>query len=115
LEDRDLHPLELTLLSYLDGVGEAWDEEIIEKSGIGGEGSYRRAAQWLISRGLVDEAGASGETRVLLGPLGEECAAAGGTPELLLLDMVEEGTGTSPPSRPTAGSIPPDGEAPSAP
>jgi len=93
LEDRDLHPLELTLLSYLDGVGEAWDEEIIEKSGIGGEGSYRRAAQWLISRGLVDEAGASGETRVLLGPLGEECAAAGGTPELLLLDMVEEGTG----------------------
>ncbi len=91
MEDRDLHPLELQLLGYLQKAGEAWDTELIAGSGIAGEGSYRRAAQWLISRGLVDETEEPGDTKVELGPLGEESLAAGGTPELLLLGMLASG------------------------
>lgn len=115
MEDRDLHPLELTLLSYLDGVGEAWDEEIIEKSGIGGEGSYRRAAQWLISRGLVDEAGASGRPGSCSVRSARSAQPQAERPSCCFWIWWKKAPGTSPPSRPTAGSIPPGGEAPSAP
>ena len=91
MADRDLHPLEMALLSSLGARGEAWDDELIGEEGLPDEGSYRRASQWLISRGLVDETSVPGETRVELGPLGQECMKAGGTPELLLLEMISAG------------------------
>ncbi len=91
MADRDLHPLERSLLEFLEGPGEAWDGEIIASSALPDEGSYRRASQWLLSRGLVEEAGRRVRTVVTLGPAGLESLAAGGTPEMLLLGLVRSG------------------------
>jgi phenylalanyl-tRNA synthetase alpha chain len=92
-ETRDLHPLERLLLEYLSGPGEASDGEIIASGRLQDEGSFRRASQWLLSRGLVEEASCSSESFVELAPLGEESARAGATPEILAKRLVGSGVG----------------------
>ncbi|MBN1434193.1 hypothetical protein JW921_05490, partial [Candidatus Fermentibacterales bacterium] len=88
--ERELHPLEHRLLSFLSAVPDASDEEIIAGSGLD-EGSYRRAAEWVISRRLAEETSSTVTTEVGLGPLGEEAARAGTTPELALLELLDRG------------------------
>jgi phenylalanyl-tRNA synthetase alpha chain len=91
MQGNDLHPLERTLLRYLRNRVDADELEILAGSGLPDEGSYRRASQWLLSRGLIREARRSSESFVELGPLGDEALAAGGTPEMLLESAVESG------------------------
>jgi len=90
-EDRDLHPLERELLTYLDSAGPSTDQNIIEKSDLADEGSFRRASEWLLSRGLVNEVSRESRTFVELGPVGQANAAAGITPELALIRAVGRG------------------------
>jgi len=91
VEQRDLHPLEKMLLGYLVEHGSASEERIREESELPDEGSYRRAAQWLLSRGLVREIGRRETAEVRLGPLGEELASTGTIPEVALLEKVRAG------------------------
>ena len=91
MQGSELHPLERTLLSFLRDVGEAGESLILERSGLPDEGSYRRASQWLLSRGFARESSRTVESFVELGPLGEEALAAGGMPELLLESAVAAG------------------------
>ena len=93
-EERDLHPLEEKLLAYLEETGESSDTDIIEKSELPDEGSFRRAAEWLLSRKLVAEVSRDEEEFVELGPLGIGNLEAGVTPELALLREVAGGTGS---------------------
>ncbi len=90
-EERDLHPLEEKLLVYLDENGKSSDVEIVEKSNLPDEGSYRRAAEWLLSRELVREISRDEEEFVELAPLGIKNREAGATPELAMLREVERG------------------------
>ena len=93
-EERDLHPLEEKLLAYLEEEGESSDTDIIERSELPDEGSFRRAAEWLLSRELVTEVSRDEEEFVELGPLGIGNLEAGVTPELALLREVAGGTGS---------------------
>jgi phenylalanyl-tRNA synthetase alpha chain len=88
---HDLHPLERMLLSFLDRRGSSSDVEVIAGSELPDEGSFRRASEWLLSRGLIREVSRSGRTQVGLGPLGEDSLAAGTTPELALAAAVATG------------------------
>ena len=90
-EERDLHPLEEKLLIYLEENGGSSDTEIIERSDLPDEGSYRRAAEWLLSRELVIEVSRDEEEFVELGPLGIGNLEAGVTPELAMLREVAGG------------------------
>ena len=90
-EERDLHPLEEKLLVYLEKNGGSSDTEIIEKSDLPDEGSYRRAAEWLLSRELVVEVSRDEEEFVELGPLGIGNLEAGVTPELAMLREIAGG------------------------
>ena len=90
-EERDLHPLEEKLLVYLEENGGSTDTEIIERSDLPDEGSYRRAAEWLLSRELVIEVSRDEEEFVELGPLGLGNLEAGVTPELAMLREVTGG------------------------
>jgi phenylalanyl-tRNA synthetase alpha chain len=91
MQASELHPLERALLGYLRFRKEAGEDRILSESGLPDEGSYRRASQWLLSRGLIREARRTSEVFVELGPLGEEAIAAGGTPETLLVLAVSSG------------------------
>ena len=90
-EERDLHPLEEKLLAYLEENGESSDTEVIEKSDLPDEGSYRRAAEWLLSRELIREISRDEEEFVELGPLGIGCLKEGVTPELAMLREIAGG------------------------
>jgi phenylalanyl-tRNA synthetase alpha chain len=90
-EAADLHPLEEMLLEHLVENGESTEKGILLESRLPDEGSYRRAAQWLLSRGLIRETGRSETAEVRLGPLGEELAATGTIPEVALLEKVRAG------------------------
>ena len=90
-EERDLHPLEKKLLSYLEEHGGATDEEIIADSDLPDEGSYRRAVEWLLSRDLVREVSREEEELVELGPVGAGNLDTGETPETGLLRRVAGG------------------------
>ena len=90
-EHHDLHPLERMLLSFLEGRGPSTDIEVIAGSELPDEGSFRRASEWLLSRGLIREISRSGKTLVGLGPLGELSLEAGTTPELALAAAVASG------------------------
>ncbi|MBN2586162.1 MAG: phenylalanine--tRNA ligase subunit alpha [Candidatus Fermentibacteraceae bacterium] len=92
--DRDLHPLEKTLLAYLEEHGASTDREIIENSELPEEGSYRRAVEWLLSRGLVIEVSREEQESVQLGPLGISSLKVGVTPELAILRRLAHGAGT---------------------
>ncbi len=89
--ERDLHPLEERLLAYLDGRGPATETGILQGGGVPDEGSLRRAAQWLLGRGLIRETDRKVRRRLTAGPLGEACLEAETTPELALLERVREG------------------------
>lgn len=93
-EERDLHPLEEKLLIYLEENGGSSDTEIIERSDLPDEGSFRRAAEWLLSRGLIREVSRDEEEFVELGPLGIGNLEAGVTPELAMLKEVAGGAGS---------------------
>lgn len=93
-EERDLHPLEKTLLAYLEENGASSDLEIIENSDLPDEGSYRRAVEWLLSRDLVEEVSRSEEEFVQLGPVGLANLEAGETPELGMLRRFAGGAST---------------------
>lgn len=84
-EERDLHPLEKQLLTYLEEHGESSESQILERSELPDEGSFRRAAQWLLSRDLVVETGRNEEIFIELGPVGEQNLISGTLPELALL------------------------------
>jgi phenylalanyl-tRNA synthetase alpha chain len=81
---RDLHPLEQKLLAFLEEWGPSSDTEIMEKSDLPDEGSFRRAAQWLLSRDLIREVFRETETTVEFGPVGQDYVSHGTTPELKL-------------------------------
>jgi phenylalanyl-tRNA synthetase alpha chain len=87
---RDLHPLEETLLDWLSGNSPSTDAGSMEGTGMD-EGSYRRAVQWLLSRELAESVDSVSTVEVELGPLGMENLKKGTTPELALLDAVREG------------------------
>ena len=90
---RDLHPLERELLAFLAERGEtgAFEADILAAGALPDEGSFRRAAQWILSRGLARESDLSSRTSVRLGPVGESSVEVGATPELALLEAVDEG------------------------
>ena len=90
-EERDLHPLEEKLLVYLKENGKSSDAEIIENSDLPDEGSYRRAVEWLLSRGLVSEISRVVEEYLELGPVGSGNLEVGVTPELAMLRKIDEG------------------------
>ncbi|MBD3369400.1 phenylalanine--tRNA ligase subunit alpha [Candidatus Fermentibacteria bacterium] len=90
-ELRDLHPLERELLRFLREVGESSDTEIVSRSGLPDEGSFRRAAEWLLSRGLVRESRREESATVELGPVGRSYLEKGTIPELALMEEVREG------------------------
>ena len=90
-ENRDLHPLERELLSFLDTAGPSTERDIIDRSGLADEGSFRRASEWLLSRGLMSEVSRESETFISLGPLGDVSVTAGTTPELALVRAVAGG------------------------
>jgi len=87
-EERDLHPLEQKLLAYLKEHGESSDADIVDNSDLPDEGSYRRAVEWLLSRGLVRETFRKEEEFVSLGPVGEEYSEKSVIPETALMDLV---------------------------
>jgi len=91
-EERDLHPLEEKLLTYLVENGRSSDADVVENSDLPDEGSYRRAAEWLLSRELVTEMSRNEQEFVELGPVGESNLKAGITPELAMLTEVAGGT-----------------------
>lgn len=93
MTDTDLHPLELALLRWLSGREQSSDTESIQGTGLD-EGSYRRAAQWLLARGFAGATASVTTTTVGLGSLGLENLEKGMTPELGLAQLVREG-GTS--------------------
>ncbi len=84
-EERDLHPLEKKLLTYLGNNGKSSDVDIISESDLPDEGSFRRAAQWLLSRELIIEESREKEVFVELGPLGKQNLQVGSSPELAML------------------------------
>ena len=86
----DLHPLEQKLLQWLLSNGESSDTESIAGTGLD-EGSYRRAAQWLLARGLAETMSSRTTARVALGPGGAEFLEKGTTPELALIRRIQEG------------------------
>ncbi|MBD3276809.1 MAG: phenylalanine--tRNA ligase subunit alpha, partial [Candidatus Aegiribacteria sp.] len=90
-EERDLHPLEQQLLSYLSEHGASSDEDIVKNSELPDEGSYRRAVEWLLSRDLVTEESRTETSFVSLGPVGESNLEKGTTPELAMLRKIAEG------------------------
>jgi len=90
-DDHELHPLERMLLTFLGSRGPSTDAEVLAGSDLPEEGSFRRAAEWLLSRGLVREVSRSERHLVRLGPVGEESASAGTTPELALTAAVASG------------------------
>ncbi len=89
--DRDLHPLERALLAYLSTRSGADAVSAVADGAMEDEGSFRRASQWLLSRGLVREASSSTEHLVELGPLGRECLAAGAMPETIIYRRIRSG------------------------
>ncbi|NLP06406.1 phenylalanine--tRNA ligase subunit alpha [Candidatus Fermentibacteria bacterium] len=91
MEDRDLHPLERALLAYLSTRPGADAGSAIADGAMEDEGSFRRASQWLLSRGLVREASSATRMLVELGPLGRECLEAGAMPETILYGKVRSG------------------------
>jgi len=90
LTDTDLHPLELALLRWLSGREQSSDTESIQGTGLD-EGSYRRAAQWLLARGFAGTTLSESTYRVLPGPQGMDFLSKGNTPELALLESVNNG------------------------
>jgi phenylalanyl-tRNA synthetase alpha chain len=90
LTDTDLHPLELVLLHWLSGREQSSDAESIQGTGLD-EGSYRRAAQWLLARGYARTVSTTDNSRVILGPQGQEYLSKGTTPELKLWGYVRDG------------------------
>ena len=90
MTDTDLHPLELALLRWLAARTQSSDNESIQGTGLD-EGSYRRAAQWLLARGFAEAVSSVSTGKVVLGALGNEFLRAGKTPELALLEAVERG------------------------
>jgi phenylalanyl-tRNA synthetase alpha chain len=95
VEERDLHPLESKLLAHLAAEGPSWDDEIVSRAVLPDEGSFRRAAQWLLSRGMVVETRRSERSIVTPGPLAMEALSAGCTPEIALLDAARAGAAFS--------------------
>ena len=91
VEEQDLHPLEKMLLAYLVEHGSSREDRILRESELPDEGSYRRAAQWLLSRDLVRETDREESARVELGPVGRELLDAGTIPEVALLEKVRAG------------------------
>ena len=91
-EERDLHPLEEKLLVYLDENGGSSDTDIIERSELPDEGSFRRAAQWLLSRELIIEESREEKVFVELGPLGKQNLEIGRSPELAMLHAMKSGS-----------------------
>ncbi len=91
-EESDLHPLEKKLLTYLVSNGKSSDVDIIRKSDLPDEGSFRRAAQWLLSRKLIIEESREEEVFVELGPLGKQNLEAGSSPELAMLRAMKSGS-----------------------
>ncbi len=89
-EVRDLHPLEKALLQWLSENSPSTDIQSLEGTGMD-QGSYRRAVQWLLSRDLAEVTESTSTVTVELGALGEENLKAGTTPELALLEMVDNG------------------------
>jgi phenylalanyl-tRNA synthetase alpha chain len=87
---KDLHPLEKTLLSWLISNGPSSDADAVSGTGMG-EGSYRRALQWLLSREMASIVSTEKTVTVNLGPVGAAYAAKGTTPELALVDAVKSG------------------------
>ncbi len=79
---RDLHPLEQQLLAFLAERGPCPDTKIIEESDLPDEGSFRRAAQWLLSRDLIREVSREPSFTVELGYVGKTYLNNGTTPEL---------------------------------
>jgi phenylalanyl-tRNA synthetase alpha chain len=90
LTDNHLHPLELTLLRWLALRPESSDTECIAGTGLD-EGSYRRAAQWLLARGYAVIADTKVDVKVELGPKGNFYMATGITPEKSLFEKVRNG------------------------
>lgn len=90
MTDTDLHPLEIRLLQWLSERRESTDTESMSGTGLD-EGSYRRAAQWLLARGFALAPSSRTTTRVVLGPLGLEFLEKGTTPETALVDRVAQG------------------------
>ncbi len=93
-EERNLHPLEVILLSFLGKNGKSTEKEILERSGLPDEGSYRRAVEWLLSRGLVREVDRTEREFVRLGPVGRANLDVGSTPETALLRKLTDGVRT---------------------
>jgi len=87
---KDLHPLEKTLLSWLSSSGPGSDADAVAGTGMV-EGSYRRALQWLLSRGMASVLSTAETVTVELGPVGAAYAEKGITPELALIDAVKSG------------------------
>lgn len=87
---RDLHPLERSLLEWLEGHSPSSDVESVKGTGMD-DGSYRRAVQWLLARDLAEVTEKRTTTLLELGPVGEENLEKGTTPELALLKTVEAG------------------------
>ncbi|OPX31359.1 MAG: hypothetical protein B1H09_03150, partial [Gemmatimonadaceae bacterium 4484_173] len=92
---KDLHPLEKTLLSWLSSNGPGSDADAVAGTGMG-ESSYRRALQWLLSRGMASILSTVKTVTVELGPVGTAYAAKGTTPELALVDAAKSGVTTLP-------------------
>jgi phenylalanyl-tRNA synthetase alpha chain len=90
-ELRGLHPLEKELLRYLEESGESSDWDIVAHSDLPDEGSFRRAAEWLLSRGLIRESRREERATVELGPVGRANLEKGRTPELALIEEVRGG------------------------
>lgn len=90
-EERDLHPLESLLLAYLKENGQSSESEIISGSNLPDEGSFRRAAEWLLQRELIKEVSRTEEVAIELGPVGIAFGAVGTTPEIALLNAVKKG------------------------
>ncbi len=87
---RDLHPLERSLLGWLDDHSPSTDQESLKGTGMD-QGSYRRAVQWLLSRNLAEVTESSTTATVELGPVGRDNLQKGTTPELALVEAVQSG------------------------
>lgn len=92
---KDLHPLEKTLLNWLSEHGSGGELDVMAGAGMD-EGSYRRAFQWLLARGMAYVVSSEKTVTVQLGSLGLSYAAKGTTPELALLEAVKNGTTSLP-------------------
>ncbi len=87
---QDLHPLEKILLTWLSENGTGSDSEVISGTELD-EGSYRRAFQWLLSRGLAGVASSDKTVTVELGQVGLTYIEKNTTPELALFEAVKSG------------------------